>query len=328
MKISVIIPVYNVEKYLPKCIDSILAQTFTNFELLLINDGSKDSSGTICDEYAAKDSRVKVFHIPNGGAGIARNYGIDKAKGEWICFIDSDDWVTETYIEDMVKPIADLDSTKNKVLVLQSGMVYVEGENKSYKKVDYNASYNKDQFSSFVERNNLFVSLDGSSCCKLLNRDVLKKNRIKFIEGQSAYEDVLFSAQYLSCVEKVFIVEKYNYFYRRQHLATHVSLSRRRHDFREYLIASNELEKCQHRLNLQNDRRISNTLYGIKLYALRSLILKGKLQTKEDWSLIEKTSFSTSETSMSNKLIILISRIKSLTLKRNISQLIKLIFKK
>ena len=89
--ISVIVPVYNAEKYLHRCIDSILAQTFTDFELLLINDGSKDNSGAICDEYAAKDSRVRVFHKENGGASSARNLGLDNAKGEWITFVDSDD---------------------------------------------------------------------------------------------------------------------------------------------------------------------------------------------------------------------------------------------
>ena len=90
-KISVIVPVYNVEQYLRRCIDSILAQTFTDFELLLIDDGSKDSSGEICEEYAGKDARIRVFHRQNGGVSTARNLGIDKAKGEWITFSDSVD---------------------------------------------------------------------------------------------------------------------------------------------------------------------------------------------------------------------------------------------
>ena len=90
-KISVIVPVYNVEKYLRRCIDSILSQTFSDFELLLIDDGSKDKSGEICDEYAAKDARVRVFHKENGGVSSARNLGLDNAKGDWITFSDSDD---------------------------------------------------------------------------------------------------------------------------------------------------------------------------------------------------------------------------------------------
>lgn len=92
-KISVIVPVYNTEKYLDICIQSILSQTYTDFELLLIDDGSTDSSGAICDKYAEQDSRVRVFHNENGGASSARNMGLDNAKGEWITFVDSDDWI-------------------------------------------------------------------------------------------------------------------------------------------------------------------------------------------------------------------------------------------
>ena len=84
--ISVIVPVYNVEKYLGQCIDSILKQSFQNFELLLIDDGSPDESGKICDEYAAKDGRVRVFHKENGGVSSARNVGLDNAAGQWVAF--------------------------------------------------------------------------------------------------------------------------------------------------------------------------------------------------------------------------------------------------
>ena len=98
-KISVIIPVYNTEKYLHRCINSILTQTYTDFELLLIDDGSTDSSGTICDEYAAKDARVRVFHKENGGVSSARNLGLDNAQGEWITFVDSDDYIEENFLK-------------------------------------------------------------------------------------------------------------------------------------------------------------------------------------------------------------------------------------
>lgn len=92
-KISVIVPVYKAENYLHRCVDSLLAQTFQDFEILLIDDGSPDRSGEICDEYAKKDKRVRVFHKKNGGVSSARNLGLDNARGEWICFVDSDDWV-------------------------------------------------------------------------------------------------------------------------------------------------------------------------------------------------------------------------------------------
>lgn len=102
-KISVIVPVYNVEKYIHRCVDSILAQTFTDYELILVDDGSPDNCGKICDEYAGKDSRIHVIHKENGGLSDARNAGIDWAfansDSEWITFIDSDDWVHHKYLE-------------------------------------------------------------------------------------------------------------------------------------------------------------------------------------------------------------------------------------
>lgn len=98
-KISVIVPVYRVEKYLLECIDSILAQTYSDFELLLIDDGSPDQSGAICDEYAIRDSRIRVFHKENGGVSSARNLGLKHAKGVWIMFVDSDDTIMSDCLE-------------------------------------------------------------------------------------------------------------------------------------------------------------------------------------------------------------------------------------
>ena len=100
--ISIIIPVYNVEKYLNSCLDSVLAQIYENWECLLIDDGSKDSSGKICDEYASKDSRFRVFHKENGGVSSARNLGLDNAEGEWVTFVDSDDVLTNNFFSDFI----------------------------------------------------------------------------------------------------------------------------------------------------------------------------------------------------------------------------------
>lgn len=97
--ISIIIPAYNAEKILPKCLDSILAQTYPSYEVILVNDGSKDRTGEIADSYAAKDSRIKVIHKVNGGVSSARNEGLKIAAGEWVVFIDSDDWVEQRFLE-------------------------------------------------------------------------------------------------------------------------------------------------------------------------------------------------------------------------------------
>lgn len=97
-KITVIVPVYNVEKYLSRCIESILAQSFTFFELILVDDGSPDNCGVICDLYALKDDRIKVIHQKNAKVSAARNAGISIAQGEWIAFIDPDDWIHRDYL--------------------------------------------------------------------------------------------------------------------------------------------------------------------------------------------------------------------------------------
>ena len=97
--ISLVIPVYNVEKYLDKCMESVLAQTYDNFEVILVDDGSTDNSGKMCDEYAKKDSRVTVYHKPNGGLSDARNFGVEHCNADLVSFIDSDDYVTEDYLE-------------------------------------------------------------------------------------------------------------------------------------------------------------------------------------------------------------------------------------
>ena len=106
-KISIIVPVYNTEPYLARCIDSILSQSFSDFELLLTDDGSTDGSGAICDAYAEKDGRVRVFHKENGGVSSARNVGLDNAIGEWVCFVDSDDELMPKGLQVMVGGISD-----------------------------------------------------------------------------------------------------------------------------------------------------------------------------------------------------------------------------
>lgn len=105
--VSCIIPVYNTEKYLRRCIESVLAQTFVDWEMLLIDDGSTDASGSICDEYAAKDERIRVFHKENGGISSARNLGLNYAQGEWIFFVDSDDSLPKTSLESLLARSSD-----------------------------------------------------------------------------------------------------------------------------------------------------------------------------------------------------------------------------
>ena len=121
--ISIIVPVYNVDAYLKQCVDSILNQKYENFELLLIDDGSTDKSGEICDVYEQRDKRVRVFHKKNGGVSSARNVGLDNAQGDWIAFVDSDDIVTPDYLFDLYDSLKENDID----LVIQNLSVFKDG---------------------------------------------------------------------------------------------------------------------------------------------------------------------------------------------------------
>ena len=109
-KLSIIIPVFNVEEYLPKCIESVVNQTYDNLEILLINDGSTDNSGVICDNFAHKDERVKVVHKENGGLSAARNLGLSLATGHYIAFLDSDDYIDSEMYETLVDALENADA--------------------------------------------------------------------------------------------------------------------------------------------------------------------------------------------------------------------------
>ena len=139
VKYSIIVPVYKVEKVLPRCIDSILAQTITDFELILVDDGSPDNSGKICDEYASIDSRIIVIHQPNGGVSKARNTGLDIAKGEYIVFVDSDDTVTSDYLAVFDEESADLVVTGYKLIRETGDMDILEINKKHIAIIDVDA---------------------------------------------------------------------------------------------------------------------------------------------------------------------------------------------
>ncbi len=195
-KISIIVPVYNVEQYLLRCIDSILAQTFTDFEVLLVDDGSKDRSGAICDEYAAKDRRVRVFHKPNGGVSSARNVGLENARGEWIGFVDSDDYVKADFLSAFFKQRQDAD-------MLSQGFYSPNWMNKSAMTIsEKDEIIDGDSLASFVLRMTK-TSQIGYLWCKLFRRQIIEKYSIRFEESVCHMEDRLFVYNYLSHSNRV-----------------------------------------------------------------------------------------------------------------------------
>lgn len=134
MLFSVIVPIYGVEKYIHKCVDSILGQSFTDFELILVDDGSKDNCPRICDEYAEKDSRVRVIHKPNGRLVSARNTGIAAAQGKYICYVDGDDWVAENWLT-VIKAQIDNSPCEPDLVAFGAVRVFADSEQKIIKTV-------------------------------------------------------------------------------------------------------------------------------------------------------------------------------------------------
>lgn len=192
-KISIIVPVYKVERCLSNCIDSIIVQSFQDWELLLIDDGSPDMSGAICDEYAKIDKRIKVLHKSNGGVSSARNYGIEHASGEWMCFIDSDDIVLRTYLEDF-----ELDKTYADIYM--QGYVKKKGD-RIVEKHDFANCKGMNYFSILAySEDNCIIN---SPCFKLFKRSIIEDHKVRFDINTSYGEDHLFSLSYVKLVDSV-----------------------------------------------------------------------------------------------------------------------------
>lgn len=206
--ISVIVPVYNVEDYVGRCVDSILNQTHKNLEVILVNDGSKDRSGKICDEYAAKDDRVRVVHKENGGLSSARNTGIEMAAGEYITFVDSDDWIEADAYEHLLKLMK-----KYQVKLVCGGNYNVDS--KTGKKTPALCPEREEVISAeeFVGRMFLWQGFDSSACDKLYHRSLLKTFR--YPEGKVC-EDVAITYKIVLGTDRAALSDRpfYNYFHR------------------------------------------------------------------------------------------------------------------
>jgi glycosyltransferase involved in cell wall biosynthesis len=235
--ISIITPVYNAAEHLEKCLESILKQTFKDFELLIINDGSADASGRICDMFAEKDNRIRVFHTQNRGVSAARNLGLSSFKGKFVCFVDADDWIEGDYLSTFYKQI----DSKNSLVINN----YINDTLKSSKR-------NWDIPDTLFLKNDfnaLFIELDlvrnGVSCAKLYNGVIIRKHQITFNSDVAYAEDFLFMLQYLKHVDSVSYSSYAGYHY--QHYNTG-SLSKTHNSFEaelnSYLLIRKELDEA------------------------------------------------------------------------------------
>lgn len=260
--VSVIVPVYKAERWLHRCVDSILAQTMEDFELLLIDDGSPDRSGEICDEYAAKDSRVRVFHKENGGVSSARNLGLDNAQGEWISFVDADDWVEVEYLAGLTENL-DADFITGGMRDTQGNICVAE-----------NKLYFNSNIKEFIDQHNGDFFLR-AACGKLLRREIIEKNRIRFDENVRFGEDTLFNKQVLLYSDSVRVIDNVAYVY---YFPVGVD------GILKYKLTLNEIEHISQKLLDRNEQLIEKFLckdfwhdvhYLLLMYDLSEVLLNG-----------------------------------------------------
>lgn len=219
--VSVIVPIYKVEDYLKRCIDSIVEQTYENLEIILVDDGSPDNCGAICDEYAKQDSRIKVIHKENGGLSSARNAGIRVATGEYISFIDSDDWVEKDFIQKLREALVRENSD-------MSACLFCRIKENEGSRTEFNENIEvitDEKFYNVLSVN----SYAGYATNKLFKRDIIINNNLLFDEKIFNGEDFPFTLEYTKFVNKVSFIklDLYYYFFRETSIMQTISLSKR-----------------------------------------------------------------------------------------------------
>ena len=202
-KISVIIPVYKAEKYIHKCMDSLLKQTFTDYEIILVDDGSPDNSGKICDEYSNIDNRIRTIHKTNGGVSSARQCGIDNATGEYTIHVDPDDWVKPTMLEELYQKAIEEDAD----MVICDFIKYYTKNKQIY------VNQQPSSLNHQIVLQELFKHLQGSLCNKLIKKECYGKFNIKYPTSFNLYEDLYVCTCLLTNPLKVAYLNKAFYFY-------------------------------------------------------------------------------------------------------------------
>ncbi len=243
--ISVIIPVYNVEEYLRECVDSVLKQTYENFEIILVNDGSTDSSGEICDEYVDKDERITVIHQKNGGLSVARNAGLSEANGDYVYFLDSDDYIAENALELLIK-IAEKD---NSDIVFFDAVSFADTNDFTVKqnyirKNRYQTDSGLNIFARMTENKEFHSAVP----LLFIRKDFLSESKIRFVPD-ILYEDMVFTYQ-LFCKASTVSQCSDALYYRRYRKNSIMTSSKTKKHFTSYMAVyqynsefTNELDK-------------------------------------------------------------------------------------
>ena len=251
MFISIVVPIYNVADYLHYAIDSLMKQTYQNFEVILVNDGSTDKSPMLCEDYANRHENIHVFHKENGGLSDARNFGVSKANSDWIFFLDPDDYLEEYTLELIVKihkeHHADLISTKVKATSKYNAYTSYKLQESDYK-----------DLVPFTKEKALEAMLDDkfatvSACAKLYHRSILEK--VPFPVGK-IYEDFYVVGQHLALADKIVIspLETYNY-YRREGSIVRSTFTEKRYEFFDAVAKNEEVVRKEY---IQNEELLQS----------------------------------------------------------------------
>ena len=215
-KISIIVPVYNSEEYLTECIESLLRQTYKNIEVILVDDGSVDGSDVICDAYQEKDERIKVIHQRNQGVSAARNAGIHMSTGEFLSFVDADDYVDEKYCENMYRAIDDETGIViARTIAFRENMIddgYQGGSEDSFVTKDEKMELYK---AVLIDNKSLIKYPHISTCsAKLIRKSIVEIHHIRYHQQMKVYEDAMFNMQVIRASQKVKVIDSKIYFYR------------------------------------------------------------------------------------------------------------------
>lgn len=209
-KISIIIPIYNAEKYLDECLSSVLQQTYKDFEVIMVDDGSKDGSASICQAFAMSDPRFVYIHKENGGVSSARNKGLDVARGEFISFVDSDDWISENYVETFLRYGTEADITFFGLTAIK-----VDGSIREACPKDFKCSTRKEAERMMHElRAGGLGNIFGWTCNKFFRSSIIASKEIRFDEQITFFEDELFTFDFCKHINSLHVVNKQLYFYR------------------------------------------------------------------------------------------------------------------
>ena len=253
VKISIIVPVYNISKYISSCIDSIISQKYNNYELILVDDGSKDDSGNICDEYALKKSNINVIHKKNGGLSSARNTGIEAATGEYLMFIDGDDFL---YNDECLSKIADYIDKNKSTDIIQYKMVYFYEKNEKYLKF---ANYEN------IDENDYVKMLKNLNSDKIIKTSIIKDNDLYFEDGLLS-EDIDWSLKLYMVTKTISLLNEDIYVYRQQRVGSISTGKNKKHCQDLYFIIDKWFN-----YNYE-DEKIKNLYYNYLAYQLLILI--------------------------------------------------------